>query len=258
MNKSRPTVKEVCDFLANYSSRLLACGATCIRLEKNVDRIAQTYGKNVDVTIMPRHISLTVSETDGSESQTVITSIRQAPISFNINTRLSRLSWTITDREINIGEARKEFDRIITSDSQNSVMVLLLVTLANASFCRLFGGDAVAMAVVAMATLAGYWIKTLLLKHGVDIRVTFAVCSFISAILGATDGLFDLGSTPELAIGTSVLYLVPGIPLLNSFSDMLYRHYICSLSRLMDALVLTACLSTGLCAGMALMNVKMF
>ena len=92
MNESRPTVKDVCDFLANYSSRLLACGATCIRLEKNVNRIAQTYGKNVDVTIMPRHISLTVSEADGSESQTVITSIRQAPISFNINTRLSRLS----------------------------------------------------------------------------------------------------------------------------------------------------------------------
>ena len=205
MNEYRPTVKDVCDFLANYSSRLLACGATCIRLEKNVNRIAQTYGKNVDVTIMPRHISLTVSEADGSESQTVITSIRQAPVSFNINTRLSRLSWTITDRDIDISEAGKEFDHIITSDSQNGLIVLLLVTLANASFCRLFGGDAVAMAVVAMATFAGYWVKTLLLEHGVDIRVTFAACSFISAILGATDGLFSLGSTPELAIGTSVL-----------------------------------------------------
>jgi len=82
-----------------------------------------------------------------------------------------------------------------------------------------------------MATMAGYWLKTQLLSKKVDIRATVAICAFVSAVLGATDSLFALGSTPDIALGTSVLYLVPGIPLLNSFSDMLYRYYICSMSR---------------------------
>ena len=70
--------------------------------------------------------------------------------------------------------------------------------------------------------------------------------------------LFGLGSTPGIAIGSSVLYLVPGIPFLNSFSDLLNHHYICAFSRFMDAVVLTCCLSLGLCAGMAMMQVGMF
>ena len=61
-----------------------------------------------------------------------------------------------------------------------------------------------------------------------------------------------------MALGTSILYLVPGIPFLNSFSDMICRHYVCALGRFMDAVILTCCLSAGLCAGMALMDAGMF
>ena len=94
--------------------------------------------------------------------------------------------------------------------------------------------------------------------RGVDLRVAVLASAFVSSVLGATALLFGLGNTPAIAMGTSVLYLVPGIPFLNSFSDLVYRHYICSMSRFADAMVLTACLSAGLCAGMALMGVGMF
>ncbi len=39
---------------------------------------------------------------------------------------------------------------------------------------------------------------------------------------------------------------------------MLDRRYICAFGRMMDAVVLTACLSIGLCFGMLLMRVGMF
>ncbi|MDE5689172.1 MAG: threonine/serine exporter family protein, partial [Duncaniella sp.] len=73
-----------------------------------------------------------------------------------------------------------------------------------------------------------------------------------------TDALFHLGQTPEIAIGNSVLYLVPGIPFLKSVRDMLAGHYICSFSRFMHAMILTGCLSIGLCGGMMMMNIGMF
>ena len=250
--------RELCRFLSRYGAWLLGSGATCIRLEKNMKRIADAYGKEVELTVMPRHIHVTVYEPGRNDMTTAISSVQATAISFNINTMLSRLSWEVADRKISFAEAERQFEQIITSDTQNRWLVLLLVTLANASFCRLFGGDAVAMAIVAIATAAGYYLKQLLLGHGADVRVVFLVCSFVSSILGATDSLFSIGATPEIAIGTSVLYLVPGIPFLNSFSDMLYRHYICAYSRFADAVVLTACLSTGLCAGMSLMHVGMF
>ncbi|MDE6071496.1 MAG: threonine/serine exporter family protein, partial [Muribaculaceae bacterium] len=96
-----------------------------------------------------------------------------------------------------------------------------------------------------------------LYRH-VDFRVVVLACSFVSALVASAAVSLPLTLTPGVAVGTSVLYLVPGIPFLNSFSDLLYRHYICSFSRFTDALVLTCCLSIGICAGMFLMHLNMF
>ncbi len=114
------------------------------------------------------------------------------------------------------------------------------------------------MGVVFCSTLAGYYLKQTLCEAKVDIRIVFILCALVSSVLGASAALFHLGDTPEIAEWTSVLYLVPGIPFINSFSDLLASHYICAYSRFMDALVLTACMTIGLCGGAVLMNVGVF
>lgn len=258
LDNNNITSKELCVFLSHYAVWLLGCGATCIRLEKNVRRMAHAFGKEVELTIMPRHVHMTVYGRNKEEMFTSIDTVLHTAISFDINTRLSELSWEVADRKIGFAEAKARFEDIIGSNSGNKWVVLLLVTLANASFCRLFGGDWISMGMVGVATLVGFYLKQLLLGHGLDVRVTVFVCAFLSSILGATCALFGWGTTPNIAIGTSVLYLVPGIPFLNSFSDMLYCHYICAFSRFVDALILTGCLSVGLCCGMLLMNIGMF
>lgn len=249
---------ELCCFLSRYGAWLLGSGATCIRLVTNIKRIALTYGKDVELTVMPRHIHVTVFEADHSEMTTVIEGVPETHISFNINSQLSNLSWEISDGKVTYHEAIKRFESIINNDCQNRWVLLLLVAIANASFCRLFGGDFIAMGIVTIATAAGYYVKQTLLNNKWDTRIVFIICALVSSVLGATDSLFSMGSTPAISVGTSILYLVPGIPFLNSFSDMLYRHYICAYSRFIDAVVLTSCLSVGLCAGMLLMHVGMF
>lgn len=262
MNDNAPNSCELCLFLAGYSAWLLGCGSTCLRLEKNVNRMAKAYNHNVEITIMPRHVHLSITSGDSegasAEAVTAIASVKHTSISFDMNTRLSELSWDIADGKIDFSAAKSRLDEIVSEKPRDERIVMLLVALANASFCRLFGGDLIAMGVVACATMAGYYLKLLLLSRGVDVRVVFMICAFVSSVLGATDVLFAIGKTPLIAMGSSVLYLVPGIPFLNSFSDMLYRHYICAFSRFVDAIVLTCCLSFGLCAGMLLMNVGMF
>ncbi len=249
---------EMCAFLARYSAALFTAGATCIRLKKNVDRIAEAYGMKVEVTILPRHIHLTVSDPDYKEVVTEITSIGDGPISFDLNTRLSKLSWQIADGKISFHEARDVLKRLIHMPYKDLFSLPFIVGLANAAFCRLFNGDFLAMAVVFVAVFIGYNLKILLAEKKVDYRVTVILCAFFSTILAAGDGVFGISSTPDIAIGTSVLYLVPGIPFINSFSDMLDKHYICAFGRLMNAVVLTFCLSVGLGLGMWLMGVSLF
>ena len=258
-------VRDVCcsltmagDFLSEYSAWLLGCGATCERLERNVRRMAGALGCAAVMTILPRHIHLTVSAHGCADSYTRLVGTREMPISFNINTRLSELSWALADGRIDFAQARDRFARITETRPESPWAVLLLASLANGAFCRLFGGDWVAAGVVVSATLAGLYLKQLLSARKTDTRVVFVICAFASSVIGAGASLFGLGATPETAVGTSVLYLVPGIPFLNAFSDLLAGHYICAFCRMTHAVILTCCLSIGLCGGLLLMGIGMF
>lgn len=254
----RCSSKEVCLFLTEYAERLLGCGATCMRIEKNIDRMAATFGKKVEITIMPRHIHMTVWHPGCDDIYTSISTVKATPISYSLNTRLSELSWEIADNNLPLREAERKFSEIVKADKENPWHVLLLASLANACFCGIFGGDWIAMAIVFVATATGFNLKQVLARRHIDARVIFFLCAFVSAVIGATDYIFPLSTTPAIAVGTSVLYLVPGIPFLNSFNDMLYKHYICATCRFIDAIVLTGCLSLGLLLALKIMNVQIF
>ncbi|MDE5625171.1 MAG: threonine/serine exporter family protein [Muribaculaceae bacterium] len=253
-----PTTSRL-DFLGEYAAWLLGCGATCIRIEKNINRMARAFGVDAGVTIMPRHVEIYARSPQGDLSLPVV--IRQAPhcgLNFTVNTRLSRLSWEVADGKIGYDEAVSRFAEITAAPPTPRNEVLLLASMANASFCRLFGGDLTAVLVVFVATLAGFKLKQMMMADRRDIRLVFLCCAFFSAAICAGAHIFEWGTTPEIALGTSVLYLIPGVPYINSVSDLLACHYLCAFSRFVDALVLTACLSVGLCAGMYLLGLRMF
>lgn len=257
-NMKNPTTSRL-DFLGEYAAWLLGCGATCIRIEKNINRMARAFGVDAGVAIMPRHIEIYARSPHGDLALPVV--IRQAPhcgLNFTVNTRLSRLSWEVADGKIGYDEAVSRFAEITAAPPTPRNEVLLLASMANASFCRLFGGDLTAVLVVFVATLAGFKLKQMMMADRRDIRLVFLCCAFFSAAICAGAHIFEWGSTPEIVLGTSVLYLIPGVPYINSVSDLLACHYLCAFSRFVDALVLTACLSVGLCAGMYLLGLRMF
>lgn len=51
----------------------------------------------------------------------------------------------------------------------------------------------------------------------------FIISSFIASMIGSTGYLMHWGDTPDMALGTSVLYLIPGVPLINAIMDIIDR-----------------------------------
>ena len=245
-------------FLADYAALLSGCGATCIRIERNTRRMAESFGTAFDIVIMPNHVTVTVWNDAPEHACIAVRRTAGCGTSFSLNARLSRLSWEVADNSLDIAEAIERFEAIRLTKPTSGREVLLLTSAANASFCRLFGGDFTAMLIVFVSTVAGYRLKQIMLEDGRDIRLTFFCASLFSAALSAGGQIFGIGATPGIALATSVLYLIPGVPYINSVSDMLYRHYLCGFGRFMDAAVLTVCLSAGLCAGMLIVGLKWF
>lgn len=242
------------EFFAKYASYMLGCGATCIRISKNLRRMGEAVDAKVDMIILSHHVTVICTDKRTGIHKQHIKRIPPVPVSFEINTRLSELSWKLSERKITIEEAEGMFYRIIKHDHMSVWKVMWLVVAANASFCYLFGGDPGAMFIVALATLAGYALKNITLIHHWDHKIVWLLCSFLSSLLAAGATYLPLTGTPEWAISASVLYLIPGIPYINSISDCIDGHYLASIGRCLNAVILTICIGLGLTAGLLLSN----
>lgn len=211
-----------------------------------------------DIIVLPHHVSVTLRDRRSGDVTEQGRSITSGPVSFDINTRLSNLSWKVAEGKVSLEDAPRVMLHALHTQHLNQWVVMMLVVVANASFCRLFGGDAVSMAIVAFATFVGYSLKILMLDAGLDIRLMMLCCAFVSSVIGASAFSIPWTSTPDVALGTSVLYLIPGIPYINSVSDMLDGHYLCAVSRFLNAVILTACIALGMTAGFLIMDIKIF
>lgn len=250
-------LKKVCLFLSRYASKLIQYGATTIRIEKNIGRIAERFDTVVEMGVLPQHIMVTLWDKEHLHSYSNNEIIKSQGVDFDKNTMLSKLSWEIHDNRMELDEAIKRFEDIIARPRLNDWTVLILTGLANGSFCRLFGGDFISMVIVFVATICGFYLKNSLHgKHGWDIRLVTIISGCIATIIASSCYVFGWGETPDIALGTGVLYLVPGVLFINSINDLINGHHICFISRFINATIITICLSLGLCLGLIILNIK--
>ena len=178
---------------------------------------------------------LTVLDTVSGESATRVVAIPSLPISFERNSDLSALSWDALDEGLSLDEIRSRYRTLVDKPRMDPIFTLVVVGLANASFCKLFGGDWTAVGIVFTATLVGFAVKQRMQAHAVN------------HFLVATAALrFDC--TAEIALATSPLFLVPGVPLINGVIDIMEGHVLMGGSRLVNALLQIVCIAVGLSA----------
>ena len=245
-------LKNICRFIEEYATAMLSAGATTSRIEHCVERISQRYSIISDLSLLPSRILLTVWDTSHSHNYSLVGHTHKNGINLQTVTSLSRLSFLDIPLEV-----AYEQMRVITSTPRmNKWIVIMLTALANLSFCRLFDGDWYAMGVVFAATVIGNVYKNYMMENRWDIRFTTIVAAYISAIVGSSCFIFGFGSTPQTALGTSVLWLVPGIRFINAICDMTNGHYVVSQSRMTDAVITTICLSLGLCLALLTLNIQ--
>ena len=250
-------LKGLCRFLSEYAAKLLSSGTTTIRTEKNVVRIAESYGALADFAVLPNEIMLTLWDGNREHSYTVNCKISETSLNFDAITRLSALSWKIADDKLPLDAAWKEYETILKVPRLPFPLVTFLVGCANASFCRLFEGDWIAMGIVFVATVCGFFLKhEMIVKQNFNAQLSIVASSCLSAIISCSGYVFGWSSTPDIALATSVLWLVPGIPFINAMSDLIYGHYVCCLSRFIQATITTISLSLGLCLALMVMQIN--
>ena len=252
---ARPQIQELTNFLSEYTAKMLSIGTYTARIERCVRRIADAYDYEASLMIFVRHFIISVMDpADNSIRRTYVKTGAAAQISFDLISELSALSWEIYDEKIPLARARASFAEILALQKKSFAKTLVLLSVANAAFCELFGGDGGAMALVFAATAFGICARYLLSKLKINLKIQYIAVSFAVSFIVSLGARYGLSATPDVAVGSSILFLIPGVWLINSVFDILNENMLVGISRGLNTGLLIICIAIGLFLTLSISN----
>ena len=252
---ARPQIQELTNFLSEYTAKMLSIGTYTARIEHCVRRIADAYDYEASLMIFVRHFIISVMDpADNSIRRTYVKTGAAARISFDLISELSALSWEIYDEKIPLARAKTAFAEILASQKKSFAKTLVLLSVANAAFCELFGGDGGAMALVFAATAFGICARYLLSKLKINLKIQYIAVSFAVSFIVSLGARYGLSATPDVAVGSSILFLIPGVWLINSVFDILNENMLVGISRGLNTGLLIICIAIGLFLTLSISN----
>ena len=251
-------IQELTEFLMDYTIAMLSVGTYTARVAKCTTRIGKAFGYDVNISIFSKNITISVvAQDDYSLQRTYVRAYTESPINFNNISLLSALSWHAYDEKITLKQLKRLYEKIINKKRYSYVNTLILSCLANAAFCRLFGGDLESMPIVFVATFIGFNLRKILIMINFDIRFVLAFCAFVASMVAYLGTHIIVSATPDVAIGTSVLFLIPGVYLINSVIDILDGHSLIGISRAVSTLIIISCIAIGLYITLSITGIRM-
>ena len=215
---------------------LMKSGASAYRIKASMARLAKAVGlKEHHAQVTFTEIS-TSSYTEGNFRTEVA---EQRTMGINAH-KLDQLGKFISElpEKITPAEANAELDRI---DSAKPLYTRWMLALASAVACAGFAflnrGGLVECSVVFLAAGAGQYLRSTLLKRGVSHMATWMACGFLAAglYIAVVNVLVAAGwVSPNHMIGfiSSVLFLVPGFPMVTGMLDISRMDFLAGISRL--------------------------
>ena len=252
MDNNQPT--EIGPLLLEIGALLMSSGANTNRIRLTIQRIGKSYNFKTDFLITHRAIILTLKDSEGRVSFNELKQTSAHIPNFKIVSGLSRLSWQIVEENLTIKQVKKEVNRLKKLPHYPRLLVLTVVALACSSFCRLNDGSFAEMLIVFVAAFLGLFIKQELTKKKVNPYFNVFIASFFSAMIAGALGLLLPYQHDNILFITSILYLIPGIQLINSITDILDGNTINGIVRAFIGLIISFAISTGLLLAIIIYN----
>ena len=248
-------IKEVEEMLLDVGTLLMSNGASTGRVRNTVNRIAEALGYDVELLITSRSLMLTVTEENGSD---YTSSVRRTPphgVNFRIVSGISRMSWRVIEEKLTVAQINDEITRLTALPHYPRLVVLSFVALAGASFCRLFGGEGWELLVTFIASFFGLFIRQEALKKRFNPYLAIVFASFAASMIAGLSVKLGIGDTPEHALATSVLFLIPGVPLINSLTDIIDGNTLNGIVRGLNGFVMAFAIALGLMMAMQIYGI---
>ena len=242
--------------LLEISVILMQSGGNTKRVISCVNRFASALGLKSHALISHKSIIMTVTDLKTKTHYTEVTQIPSYKINFLRLSEISRASWDAVDYAWQYNQIQNIINTIKQKNTYPKQLVWLSVSMAGAAFAKLFGGDYINMIVAFLATLIGLFVLHLTNNYINNRYVKTYLVSFVAATVAGFSIIQSWGDKPEIALATSVLFLIPGVPLINSFNDLYNNHILNGMVRFISGIMVVLSIGLGLISAMTLLNIN--
>lgn len=226
-------------------------GGYTARTDAAMRRVALALGADrAEPSISSAVVGLTVHR--GGWSRATFVSDVHPAVNFSELTELSQLSKNSTGKTVEdiTGELDAVADRV---KRYPEWLVLPMLGVSCASFAGIFDADLMGAVIAGLAGFGGAVLRHRLVRLRFKPFIFCAFSAFLSAAIVLL--LRDTTATLGDSLAACVLYLVPGVPLLNGSADLLTGHFLNGVARITAATVIVLGSSVGVVVALDLWGV---
>jgi uncharacterized membrane protein YjjP (DUF1212 family) len=156
------------------------------------------------------------------------------------------MSWGLVNDQWTINQISEELKRLEVITHLPRWQVLTLVGLAGAGFCALADGSYLDMAFTFIASFIGLFVRQESLKANFNTYVAVYFSAFTASLIAGFTSKIGWSDGQKHAYVTSVLFLIPGVPFINSFSDILDGNIMNGISRGATGFLISFAITLGI------------
>jgi uncharacterized membrane protein YjjP (DUF1212 family) len=219
--KETPRVLEL---LTDIGEMMMTSGAHTARIIRNLERIGKGLGYNCELVLTYTGIVISIYRENKLKTHTLARTVKDKGINFETISEISVLSWDVLENKISIDDIKSKLKQIRTRKVYTNFELYFLAPFASVALCMLFDGDWIQSFIVYISTFVGFYARrNMILRHHNHLMAFFVGSTISISIIHLAGLVYNVEIKEALIV--SILYLIPGVVMINSFIDYLEGYF---------------------------------
>ena len=236
------------DVLLNIAKLLMECGADTVRIVSEIQQAATFMG--IPHNYLNIHISYTTIMIIIFHEERSITVFRKTPIhipNMAMINAISKLTWRAFERHYSLTTYERLVEKLQQTIPVYPVWAKgIACALGSAGLAYLYSADIIALVVTFICSLCGYFMRVVSQRLGFNEYLGNAICAFTAMFIAYGFYTFiELGSLVYVLV-CCTLFMIPGVPLINSVIDTINNHILSGITRAIRTLLIVGSMTLGM------------
>lgn len=227
-------LKQKAEIIAEYSILLIEYSANTNRAIRNVNRLAAAL--DVECHLFYSFSSVVLTVENEEDHYTLVKYFDSTKVNLQMISDISTSSWRALEEGWSIDQIQQNLIDLKDKKTYAIGLKCLAGGLAGFALCRIFEGSFAECGITFLATTMGFMVRHFFATKSYNFYMCQLFAAFVSISL--VNVFRTLGFEVHSALATCILWMIPGVPLINGLIDILNSHILPGLSKFISAMLI--------------------